>query len=153
MYDHLHGTSHRLPETVARPSMLIAGGKLRISWRLVLVGIALSGASAEESVYAQTAQTGSAAGALPPATVTAPEAAPRRVRRAEPSAGTNAARRAQRSPAARPSSQQRSSPALSAGATPGRGGVSSAVTALPAAGAVVAARSVRPHSPEAGAEV
>jgi outer membrane receptor protein involved in Fe transport len=79
---------------------------------------------------------------LPPVTITAPEAPPRRTRRAEPSARTNAARRAQRSPVTQPSSQQQSSAGLSAGATPGRGDVSSAVTALPAAVTVMDAPAI-----------
>ncbi|MCW2216990.1 outer membrane receptor protein involved in Fe transport [Bradyrhizobium japonicum] len=112
----------------------------RVAWGLTLAGVALSGFSAEDPVRAQTAP---AAGSLPSVTVTAPDAAPKRARRSESSARPSTARRAQRSPVARPSSQQ-SVPGLSAGAgaMPGRGDVSSAVTALPAAVTVLDAPAI-----------
>ncbi len=95
--------------------------------------MALSGASAKDSVHAQTGPGGAAAGALPPVTIAAPETALRRVRRSELSARTNAARQSQRSPVTQPASPPQVGAGFSAGATPGRGDVSSAVTALPAA--------------------
>jgi outer membrane receptor protein involved in Fe transport len=109
----------------------------RVSWRLALAGIALSGLSAENPAKAQTVQSGSAATALPPVTVSASQSPARRARRNQVSERTNSARLVQRSQT--PSSSQPSATGLAAGAdtTPRRGDVSSAVTALPAAVTVV----------------
>ncbi|MFZ5714891.1 MAG: TonB-dependent receptor [Bradyrhizobium sp.] len=79
---------------------------------------------------------------MPPVTVAAPETALRRVRRPELSARTNAARQAQRSPVTQRASPQQAGTGFSAGATPGWGDVSSAVTALPAAVTVMDAPAI-----------
>ncbi|MET0720144.1 MAG: TonB-dependent receptor plug domain-containing protein, partial [Tardiphaga sp.] len=85
---------------------------------------------------------------LPPVTVTAPEQRKQtrrteQARRTESSSRTSAARRAQRTQVA--DRQQQSTPGLSPGvfgAAPGRGDVSSAVTALPAAVTVMDAPAI-----------
>ncbi len=93
--------------------------------------------------YAQTARTESVAGQLPPVTITSPEqAAKKRAQRAERAQRAQRVRRAQTTP---PTGQQLAPSGLSAGfaaASPGRGDVSSAVTALPAATTVLNAPAI-----------
>ena len=111
-----------------------------VAWGLFLSGVA-SGVTSVDFARAQSVS-------LPPVTVTAPEQRKQarrteQTRRTESSSRTSAARRAQRTQVA--DRQQQSTPGLSTGvfgAAPGRGDVSSAVTALPAAVTVMDAPAI-----------
>jgi hypothetical protein len=112
------------------------------SGRLIyLLAFASVGALAS-SADAQTRAAEPGAGPLPPVTITEPQTVPKkRVQRAQPVAKVRSARRTQsvRASGQKPAAH---SPSAAQVTTPGRGDVSSAVTALPAETTVLDAAAI-----------